>query len=55
VDGVAAVESGVLGARRSAIEEIKGNIRAAALRPIERDGAFKVLETSATAGDGHLA
>jgi hypothetical protein len=40
VDGIAAVEQGLLGARRSALEEIKGNIRAAALEPIERDGRF---------------
>ena len=43
VDGVAAIEQGTLGARRSAIEEIRGNIRAAGLQPIERDGRFQVL------------
>ena len=43
VDGIAAVESGALGTRRSAIEEIKGNIRAAGLQPVERDGRFEVL------------
>lgn len=43
VDGVAAVEPGVLGTRRSAIEEIKGNIRAAALQPVERNGRFEVV------------
>lgn len=41
VDGVAAVESGTLGTRRSAIEEIRGNIRAAALEPIERNARFE--------------
>ena len=41
VDGIAAVESGSLGVRRSAIEEIKGNIRAAGLQPVERDGRFE--------------
>jgi aminodeoxyfutalosine synthase len=41
VDGVAAAESGVLGARRSALEEIKGNIRAAGLQPVERNGRYE--------------
>jgi CofH/MqnC C-terminal region len=40
VDAVAALESGVLGARRTALEEIKNNIRAAALDPVERDANF---------------
>ena len=43
VDGIAAVDPGVLGARRSPIEEIKGNIRAAALEAVERDGRFRLL------------
>ncbi len=43
VDGIAAVDSGVLGTRRSPIEEIKGNIRAAALEAVERDGRFRLL------------
>jgi aminodeoxyfutalosine synthase len=43
VDGVLAVDSGVLGTRRSPIEEIKGNIRAAALDGVERDGRFRLL------------
>ena len=43
VDGIAAVDPGVLGARRSPIEEIKGNIRAAGLEAIERDGRFRLL------------
>jgi aminodeoxyfutalosine synthase len=43
VDGVAAVDSGLLGTRRSPIEEIKGNIRAAALEAVERDGRFRLL------------
>jgi aminodeoxyfutalosine synthase len=38
VDGVAAVEPGVLGARRNALEAITGNIRAAGLQPVERNG-----------------
>lgn len=41
VDGIAAVETGLLGSRRSAIEEIRGNIRAAALEPVERDGRWE--------------
>jgi aminodeoxyfutalosine synthase len=41
VDGILAAEPGVLGPRRSAIEEIKGNIRAAGLEPVERDGRFE--------------
>lgn len=40
VDGVSPFE-GDLGHRRSPIEEIRGNIRAAALEPVERDGRFE--------------
>jgi aminodeoxyfutalosine synthase len=43
VDGVAAVDPGVLGTRRSPIEEIKNNIRAAALDAVERNGRFERL------------
>lgn len=43
VDGVAAVDPGILGTRRSAIEEIRGNIRSAALEPIERNGRFEAI------------
>jgi hypothetical protein len=43
VDGVAAVDSGALGTRRSPIEEIKHNIRAAALEPVERNGRFELM------------
>lgn len=39
VDGVSALE-GDLGRRRSPVEEIRGNITAAGLEPVERDGAF---------------
>ena len=39
IDGVSPLE-GDLGRRRSPIEEIRGNIRAAGLEPIERDGTF---------------
>jgi aminodeoxyfutalosine synthase len=41
VDGVSAME-GDLGRRRSPIEQIRGNIRAAGLEPVERDGLFGV-------------
>jgi len=44
IDGVAAFDTGSLGTRRSALEEIKGNIRAAGLHAVERDGRFEVLE-----------
>jgi hypothetical protein len=43
VDGIVAVEPGLLGTRRSAIEEIRGNIRAAALEPAERNGRWEVI------------
>jgi aminodeoxyfutalosine synthase len=38
IDSVAAQESGALGTRRSSIEELRGNVRAAGLEPIERNG-----------------
>jgi aminodeoxyfutalosine synthase len=41
VDAVSALE-GDLGRRRSPIEEVRGNITAAGLEPIERDGLFKL-------------
>ena len=40
VDGVSALE-GDLGRRRSPIEEIRGNIVAAGLEPVERDARFE--------------
>ena len=43
VDGIAASDPGVLGTRRSPIEEIKNNIRAAAQEPVERDGRFELM------------
>lgn len=43
VDGVSPLE-GDLGRRRSPFEEIRGNIRAAGLEAIERDGGFGVRE-----------
>jgi hypothetical protein len=47
VDGVAAVESGALGARRAAIEEIRRNVAAAGLEPFERDGLFQRVPVAA--------
>lgn len=43
IDGVAATDSGTLGTRRSPLEEIRGNIRSAALEPIERNARFEVI------------
>lgn len=40
VDNVAAMDPGILGTRRSPLEEIRGNIKAAGLEPFERDGLF---------------
>jgi aminodeoxyfutalosine synthase len=40
VDNVSAVDPGILGTRRSPLEEIKRNIAAAGLDPVERDGLF---------------
>ena len=43
VYGVAAFDPAMLGGRRTALAEIVGNIRAAGLEPIERDGRFREL------------
>jgi aminodeoxyfutalosine synthase len=43
VDGIAAYDPAILGARRSALAEITGNIRAAALEPFERNGRFEPI------------
>lgn len=43
LDAVAAVDQGILGTRRSPIEEIRGNIRAAGLEPIERNARFEAI------------
>lgn len=40
IDNVSAVDAGILGTRRSPLEEIKRNITAAGLEPAERDGLF---------------
>lgn len=43
VDAVAAVDPGILGTRRSPLEEIRGNIRSAGLEPIERNARFEAI------------
>lgn len=45
VDNVSAVDPGILGTRRSPIEEINGNIKAAGLEPVERNGLFAARPT----------
>lgn len=42
IDNVSAADAGALGTRRSPLEEIKGNIKAAGLEPVERDGRFQI-------------
>ena len=44
IDNVSAVDPGVLGTRRSPLEEIKGNITSAGLEPVERDALFNVRQ-----------
>jgi aminodeoxyfutalosine synthase len=46
VDGVVAADPGTLGARRSALEEIKMNIRAAGFNPVERNGKYELLSSA---------
>ena len=41
VDNVLAVDPGILGTRRSPLEEIRTNIKTAALEAVERDGLFR--------------
>jgi aminodeoxyfutalosine synthase len=43
IDGVVAAEPGTLGPRRTALEEVRGNIVAAGLQAVERDGRFARL------------
>jgi aminodeoxyfutalosine synthase len=43
VDGVAAVDPGTLGPRRSPLEEIRGNIRSAALEAVERNARYEAI------------
>jgi hypothetical protein len=42
IDNVSAVDPGLLGTRRSPLEEIRTNINAAALEAVERDGLYRV-------------
>ncbi len=51
VDGVAAHDPGALGVRRSALEEIRRNISAAALDPAERNGRFEPVEALSAGRD----
>jgi hypothetical protein len=51
VDNILAVDPGVLGTRRSPLEEIRGNIKAAGLEAVERDGLFRVNSQN-TKGQG---
>jgi len=44
VDRVSAVDPGILGTRRSPLEEIRSNIRAAGLEAIERNGRYQRLQ-----------
>ena len=46
VDNVAAEDPGILGTRRSPLEEIKRNIVAASLEPLERNGCFATTPNS---------
>jgi hypothetical protein len=43
LDGVSATDPNLLGTRRSPLEEVRGNIRAAGLEPVERDGRFAAI------------
>ncbi len=43
VDNVSAVDPGILGTRRSPLEEIRGNIRSAALEPVERNARYEAI------------
>jgi aminodeoxyfutalosine synthase len=43
VDGVAAVDAGTLGPRRSPLEEIRSNIRSAALEAVERNARYEAI------------
>lgn len=42
IDGVSAEDDLAQGRRRAPLEEIRGNIRAAALEPVERDGRYEL-------------
>ena len=42
VDRVSAIDPGILGTRRSPLEEIRSNIRAAGLEAVERNAVYHV-------------
>jgi 2-iminoacetate synthase ThiH len=44
LDGVSPVDDQSEGRRRAPLEEVRRNIEAASLRPVERDGRFAVRE-----------
>jgi 2-iminoacetate synthase ThiH len=50
VDAVSAEDDQAQGPRRAPLEEIRRNIRAAGLEPVERNGRFEVVRSSGTAG-----
>lgn len=43
LDRVSAVDPGTLGTRRSPLQEIRGNIRSAALQPVERNARYEEI------------
>jgi hypothetical protein len=45
LDNVSPVEATLLGPRRAVVAEVRRNIQAAALEPVERDGAFRLLSS----------
>jgi aminodeoxyfutalosine synthase len=46
LDAVSAIDDMSLGPRRAPLEEVRRNIRAAGLEPVERDGRFQVMTGS---------
>jgi aminodeoxyfutalosine synthase len=50
VDAVSAEDGGAEGPRRAPLEEIRRNIRAAGLEPVERNGRFERITTPDTVG-----
>ena len=54
VDGVSPVDDMSEGRRRAPLEEIRRNIRAAGLEPVERDGRFQVIPANASGSRGSV-
>ena len=52
VDAVSAEDDQTQGPRRAPLEEIRRNIRAAGLEPVERSGRFEMVRSSGTFGVG---